>query len=41
MKNAVFWDVTPCGPCRNDVSKEFIASIIRVTRIGGSVASYC
>jgi hypothetical protein len=19
MKNAVFWDVTPCGPCKNIV----------------------
>jgi hypothetical protein len=34
MKNAVFWDLTPSGSCKNDVSKERIASIIRVTRIG-------
>jgi hypothetical protein len=20
MKNGVFWDVTPCGSCKNDVS---------------------
>jgi hypothetical protein len=33
MKNSVFWDVTPCGSCKN-VSKERIAYIIRVTRIG-------
>jgi hypothetical protein len=43
MKNAIFWDVTPCGACKNDVSEENIASIIRVTRIceSASVASYC
>jgi hypothetical protein len=34
MKNAVFWDVTPCGTCKNDVSEQRIAPIIRVTRIG-------
>jgi hypothetical protein len=42
MKNGVFWDVTPCGPCKNrrlalvrtDVSEEPGASFIRVTRIG-------
>jgi hypothetical protein len=34
MKNGVFWDVTPCGSCKNDVSEELSASIIRVTRIG-------
>jgi hypothetical protein len=33
MKNAVFWDVVPCGSCRNDVSGEIIASIMRVKRI--------
>jgi demethoxyubiquinone hydroxylase (CLK1/Coq7/Cat5 family) len=33
-KNAVFWDVTPCGSCKNRVSEERSASIIRVTRIG-------
>jgi hypothetical protein len=27
MKNAVFWDVTPCGIVRTDVSKECISSI--------------
>jgi hypothetical protein len=34
MKNAVFWDVTPCGSVRTDVSEETSDSIIRVKRIG-------
>jgi hypothetical protein len=34
LKNGVFWDVTPCGSCKNNVSMELRASIIRVTRIG-------
>jgi hypothetical protein len=34
MKNAVFWDVTPCGSCKNRQFGGRIASIIRVTRIG-------
>jgi hypothetical protein len=34
MKNAVFWDVTLCGSCKNDVSEELNTSIIGVTRIG-------
>jgi hypothetical protein len=34
MKNGIFWDVTPCGCCKNDVSEELSASFIRVTRIG-------
>jgi hypothetical protein len=31
MKNAVFWDVTPCGSCKkkSDVSEESITSIFR------------
>jgi hypothetical protein len=33
LKNAVFWDVTPCGSCKNDVSEERIASIFRVINI--------
>jgi hypothetical protein len=33
MKNAVFWNVTPCGMCTNRRLEERIASIIRVTRI--------
>jgi hypothetical protein len=32
-KKAVFWDVTPCGSCKNIVSEKRIASIIRVDRI--------
>jgi hypothetical protein len=34
MKNGVFWDVTPCGSLRTDLSDEVSASFIRVTRIG-------
>jgi hypothetical protein len=33
MKNGVFWDVTPCGFVRTDVSEELSVSFIRVTRI--------
>jgi hypothetical protein len=33
MKNAIFWDVMPCGSCKNRISEECITSIIRVTRI--------
>jgi hypothetical protein len=33
-KNGVFWDVTPCGSCKNRVSQELRASFIRVTRVG-------
>jgi hypothetical protein len=33
MKNGVFWDVTPCGSCKNRVSEVLSASFIRVTRI--------
>jgi hypothetical protein len=33
MKNAVFWDVMPCGSYKNYVSEERIASIMRFTRI--------
>jgi hypothetical protein len=33
MKNAVFWDVTPCESCKNVVSEDGIASIIRVKGI--------
>jgi hypothetical protein len=32
MKNAVFWDVTPYGPCKNRRFGGTCASIIRVTR---------
>jgi hypothetical protein len=33
LKNGVFWDVTPCCPCKTDVSEELRTSI-RVTRFG-------
>jgi hypothetical protein len=33
MKNSVFWDVTPSGSCKNNVSEECITSVIRVERI--------
>jgi hypothetical protein len=34
LKIAVFWDVMPCGSCKNGRSEELSATIIRVTRIG-------
>jgi hypothetical protein len=34
MKNVVFWNVTPCGYCKNPRFGERSASIITVTRIG-------
>jgi hypothetical protein len=34
VKNAVFLDVTTYGSCKNDVSEEHSASIIRVPIIG-------
>jgi hypothetical protein len=34
LKNAVFWDVTRVTSVRADVSVEYGASIISVTRIG-------
>jgi hypothetical protein len=42
MKNAVAWDVMSCGSCKNRVSEELSASIIRVTRIGelGTTLAY-
>jgi hypothetical protein len=33
MKNAVFWDVAPCGLVKTDVSGERVASIFRVEQI--------
>jgi hypothetical protein len=33
MKNAVFWDVTPCGCCKNRHFGGIIAPIIREKRI--------
>jgi hypothetical protein len=34
MKNGVFWDVTPCGSCKNQRFGGSGASFIRITRIG-------
>jgi hypothetical protein len=34
MKNGVFWDVTPCGSCKNRRFGGTCASFIRMTRIG-------
>jgi hypothetical protein len=34
MKNAVFWDIMPCGSVTSYVSEDLVASIIRMTRIG-------
>jgi hypothetical protein len=33
IENGVFWDVTPCGSCKNRSFGELGASFIRVTRI--------
>jgi hypothetical protein len=33
LKNAVFYDVTPCGTYKKILSEELIASMIRVKRI--------
>jgi hypothetical protein len=33
MKNDIYWDVTPCGSVRTDISEERSASFIRVTRL--------
>jgi hypothetical protein len=33
MKNGVFWDVTPCGSCKKDVSEQLSASFISVRRL--------
>jgi hypothetical protein len=43
MKNAVFWEVIQCGSCKNRLSGERKASIIRVTRINelGTLAVIC
>jgi hypothetical protein len=34
MKNAIFWDVTLCGSCKDRLSEELSASFVSVTRIG-------
>jgi hypothetical protein len=31
-EDGVFWDVTPCGSCKNHVSEELSASFIRVKK---------
>jgi acid phosphatase class B len=36
MKNALFWDLTPCGSCKNSVSEEIIASIIMMEALRSS-----
>jgi hypothetical protein len=33
MKNAIFWDVLPYDSCKNRLSEERIAAIIRIGRI--------
>jgi hypothetical protein len=33
LKIAVFWDVTPCGSCKNRRFEERITTIIRVKEI--------
>jgi hypothetical protein len=33
MKNAIFWDVMPCGFCKTDVLEKYITSIFMVKRI--------
>jgi hypothetical protein len=33
MKNAIFWDVTLCGSCKNHILEEPITTIIKV-RVG-------
>jgi hypothetical protein len=39
MKNGVFWDVTPCGPCKKRRFGELSISFIRVTSISLQLAS--
>jgi hypothetical protein len=34
LKNGIFWDVTPCGSCKNRRFGDLSASFIRVARIG-------
>jgi hypothetical protein len=33
-KNAIYWDVTPCGSCENRRFEGTISTIIRMTRFG-------
>jgi hypothetical protein len=30
LKSATFWDVVPCGSCKNDVSEDLVASVFRI-----------
>jgi hypothetical protein len=39
MKNAIFWDVTPCGSLMTDVSEEHIEGK-KAKKRHASVASY-
>jgi hypothetical protein len=34
MKNGVFWDITACGSCNNDVSEELNPTFNMLSRIG-------
>jgi hypothetical protein len=45
LKNAIFWNVMPCGSIETNVSEEYITFIIRVEEISElgatlAVASY-
>jgi hypothetical protein len=37
MKNAVFWDVKPCGPCMGRLWQENIGSVVRVQESESSI----
>jgi hypothetical protein len=37
MKNGVFWDFTPSGSCKNDVSEELSARSVRWLLVTASV----
>jgi hypothetical protein len=39
MRNGVFWDVTPCGSCKNR-SEELGSSFIKVTIIDDLLPSF-
>jgi hypothetical protein len=30
MKNAVFWDVPPCGSCKNRISRVFLRNVLQL-----------
>jgi hypothetical protein len=40
MKNAVVWDVTPCGSCKDRLFGGTISPIIRVARISDSIVFF-